>query len=230
MGTLPGFPSTRIRYAGILAAHAKWRPLVVPPPPPEAAATPGADDTCHSLPMHKDTKARPLTHRCGYIPWRVLMRQLGIDVETCPRCGGKMKVIALVQDPQGIARYLRHLGLPAARPLLWGGRVGAPPFPSHALPRWCAAGGAGRLPTRGQSRVLGPPLRRAAFADQPDQPLRSPFSGGEGLVCPERGNPWPGAWVRVGIQPWLAPWDTLGAFGHQAATALITPAVRPHRG
>ncbi|HEX7500042.1 MAG TPA: hypothetical protein VF524_07010, partial [Polyangia bacterium] len=40
----------------------------------------------------------PATHRCGYIPWRVLMRQLGIDVETCPRCGGKMKIIALVRD------------------------------------------------------------------------------------------------------------------------------------
>ena len=70
----------------------------------------------------------------------------------------------------------------------------------------------------------------AVMAAIPDQPLRSPFFGGEGLVCPETGNPWPGAWVRVGIQPWLAPWDTLGAFGHQAATALITPAVRPHRG
>lgn len=40
------------------------------------------------------------------------MRQLGIDVETCPRCGGKLKVIALVRAPASIARYLRHLGLP----------------------------------------------------------------------------------------------------------------------
>ena len=76
--------------------------------------------------MHKDTKARPLTHRCGYIPWRVLMRQLGIDVETCPRCGGKMKVIALVQDPQGIARYLRHLALPTEEPTMAPAR--GPPF------------------------------------------------------------------------------------------------------
>jgi hypothetical protein len=64
----------------------------------------------------KHPKPRPASHRCGYIPWHVLMRQLGIDVETCPRCGGKMKIIALVRDPQSIARYLRHLGLPTEEP------------------------------------------------------------------------------------------------------------------
>jgi hypothetical protein len=38
-------------------------------------------------------------------------RGLNLAVETCPRCGGKMKHIALVQDAENIARYLRHLGL-----------------------------------------------------------------------------------------------------------------------
>jgi hypothetical protein len=134
-----------IRYAGVLAAAAKWRPLVVPPPQPQATAAPGAEDACHSLPMAKDKKARPLTHRCGYIPWQRLMRQLGIEVETCPRCGGKMKVIALVRDPEGIARYLRHLGLPTEEPTMapargppfWGSRVlrrryGEPPDAGQA--------------------------------------------------------------------------------------------------
>jgi hypothetical protein len=115
-----------IRYGGVLAAHAKWRSLVIPPPAPQAAATPPADDTCHSLPMGKDRKPRPATHRCGYIPWQVLMRQLGIDVETCPRCGGKMKIIALVQDPESIARYLGHLGLPTEEPPMAPAR--GPPF------------------------------------------------------------------------------------------------------
>jgi len=115
-----------IRYGGVLAPHAKWRPLVIPPPSPEATAAPGAEDACHSLPMAKPPKPRPATHRCGYIPWRVLMRQLGIDVETCPRCGGKMKVIALVRDPESIARYLRHLGLPTEEPSMAPAR--GPPF------------------------------------------------------------------------------------------------------
>ena len=37
-----------------------------------------------------------------------------------------MKVIALVRDPQGIARYLRHLGLPTEESSLAPAR--APPF------------------------------------------------------------------------------------------------------
>ena len=32
------------------------------------------------------------------------------------RCGGKIKIIALVRDPQSIARYLRHLGLLTEEP------------------------------------------------------------------------------------------------------------------
>jgi len=70
------------------------------------------------------------------------MRHLGIDVETlgparpapaprgfaasCARCGGKMEVIALVRDPQGIARYLRHLGFPTEEPSMAPAR--GPPF------------------------------------------------------------------------------------------------------
>jgi hypothetical protein len=36
-----------------------------------------------------------------------MRRGLNLDVETCPRYGGKMKLIALVQDAENIARYLR---------------------------------------------------------------------------------------------------------------------------
>jgi hypothetical protein len=128
-----------IRYGGILAPHAKWRPFVIPPPTPETDASSPTEDLSHSLPMAKNP--RPATHRCGYVPWQRLMRQLGIDVETCPRCGGKMKVIALVRDPQGIARYLRHLGLPTEE---------APMAPARGPPFW-------------QSRVL-----RRRYGEPPD--------------------------------------------------------------
>ena len=116
-----------VRYGGVLAPHAKWRPLVVPPPPPEAAAAETDAPACHSLPPDKDAPARAATHRCKYIPWRQLMRRgLNLDVETCPRCGGKMKLIALVQDAENIARYLRHLGLPTEVPPMAPAR--GPPF------------------------------------------------------------------------------------------------------
>ena len=124
-----------VRYGGVLAPHARWRPLVVPPPAPEAVAVEKDSPACHSLPPDKDAPARAASHRCKYIPWRQLMnRGLNLDVETCPRCGGKMKLIALVQDPENIARYLRHLGLPTEVPAMAPAR-GPPYWQSRVLRR-----------------------------------------------------------------------------------------------
>ena len=45
---------------------------------------------------------------------------MGLDVLACPRCGGRLRLISLIDDPAVIERVLRHLGLqtevPAARP------------------------------------------------------------------------------------------------------------------
>ena len=38
-----------------------------------------------------------------------LKRVFQIDVETCPNCGGTVKVIACIEDPPVIERILRHL-------------------------------------------------------------------------------------------------------------------------
>jgi hypothetical protein len=35
-----------------------------------------------------------------------------IDVLACPRCGGRMRVVATIEDPLVIRRILTHLGLP----------------------------------------------------------------------------------------------------------------------
>ena len=118
-----------VRYGGVFAPHSKWRPLIVPPPPPtaSAAATDVRESGCHSLPPEDAESAKPPTHRCRYRPWHELMRRcMKIDVETCGRCGGKMRLVALVQDAENIARYLRHLGLPTDAPPLAPAR--GPPF------------------------------------------------------------------------------------------------------
>ena len=39
-----------------------------------------------------------------------------IDVLVCPRCGGPMRMIALIQDPLVARTILEHLGLPARAP------------------------------------------------------------------------------------------------------------------
>ena len=38
-----------------------------------------------------------------------LMRVFAIDIETCPQCGGKLRVIACIEDPQLIAKILGHV-------------------------------------------------------------------------------------------------------------------------
>jgi hypothetical protein len=40
-----------------------------------------------------------------------LKRVFGIDIETCERCGGAVKIIASIEDPTVIEKILAHLGL-----------------------------------------------------------------------------------------------------------------------
>jgi hypothetical protein len=46
---------------------------------------------------------------------RLLKRVFDIDVERCA-CGGKLKIIAVIEEPAVIERILTHLGLAAQPP------------------------------------------------------------------------------------------------------------------
>jgi len=46
---------------------------------------------------------------------RLLKRVFDIDVERC-ECGGKLKIIAAIEEPAVIERILTHLGLAAQPP------------------------------------------------------------------------------------------------------------------
>ena len=48
-----------------------------------------------------------------------LKRVFNIDIETCTECGGHLKVIAIIEDPEVIKQILDHLDrkLPANSPL-----------------------------------------------------------------------------------------------------------------
>jgi hypothetical protein len=52
-----------------------------------------------------------------YWTWAALMRRaFDIDVLACPRCGGRLRLLALIEDPRVIRQileHLGHLGLPA---------------------------------------------------------------------------------------------------------------------
>ena len=44
-----------------------------------------------------------------------MRRAFDLDVLYCPRCAGRMQLIAAIEDPAVIQRILTHLGLPATR-------------------------------------------------------------------------------------------------------------------
>ena len=48
---------------------------------------------------------------------RLLKRVFDIDVERCPRCGGRLKIIAAVVDPQLIVQILTHGKAPEYAPM-----------------------------------------------------------------------------------------------------------------
>jgi hypothetical protein len=85
---------------------------VRPTRPPATAVVAEA----HGAPAdHANAQAAP-RHARGYA-WADLMRRIfGLDVLACPRCGGRLRLIALVEEAAVIDRILRHLGLPNTVP------------------------------------------------------------------------------------------------------------------
>ena len=60
--------------------------------------------------------------------WAALMRRVfALDILACPRCGGRLRVTATVQEPVVVRAILAHLGL-APSPDNPGP---APPQPDH---------------------------------------------------------------------------------------------------
>ena len=83
-----------IRFHGVLAPHAKLRAAIVPIP---ARTTTGHADCEHA----HGAPAR--------MSWaRLLKRVFDLDVERCV-CGGKLKIIAAIEEPAVIERILTHL-------------------------------------------------------------------------------------------------------------------------
>ena len=57
-----------------------------------------------------------------------------IDIETCGHCGGAVKVIACIDDPQVIKQILEHLERLVQQPLAMTPTVRAPP--RNVAPGW----------------------------------------------------------------------------------------------
>lgn len=117
-----------VLYHGVLAPRSAWRSLVV-----GRGAGSGEAVVPEPQPDPADGgEARP--HRVGSELWADLMRRsFGFDVLACPRCGGRMRLIALIEHATVVQRILRHLGLPTEIPELRPAR--APPILADAPDR-----------------------------------------------------------------------------------------------
>ena len=111
-----------ILYHGVLAPRATWRKSIVPPvsvadavgAEPAATACVAADGPDGARPRNRG--------------WADLMqRSFGFDVLACPRCPGRLTLVALIRETAVILRILRHLGLPDEVPVMRPAH--APPWP-----------------------------------------------------------------------------------------------------
>jgi hypothetical protein len=112
-----------VLYYGVLGARSAWRSRLAEP---EASAGPMGAASVTRAEMTE--AATPCRARPSNLLWAQLMqRSFGFDVLACPRCGGRLRLLAVIEEGRVIQRILRHLGLPTAIPAPRPSR--APPIP-----------------------------------------------------------------------------------------------------
>jgi Putative transposase len=93
---LPLVPRPRkhmIPFHGVLAPAAAARAAIVPRQAPEPPKPKGPPGTLYRL------------------PWATLLRRVFlVDALDCPRCHGRMRIVAAVMKATAVERILRHLG------------------------------------------------------------------------------------------------------------------------
>lgn len=97
-------------YQGVLAPAAEWRDWIVPAQPRSPSRDPAQVLAERALRPHGAKKRAT---------WAELLKRVfQFDVLTCPWCGEKRKLNALLTDGNVVRRLLDHLGLPTAGPTL----------------------------------------------------------------------------------------------------------------
>ena len=84
------------RFHGVFAPHFKYRSLVTP------------QSVLKEKTSHKKQKKEKKSYSMGWA--KVLKRVFDIDIQTCLKCGGQIKIISSIQNPQIIKRILNSLG------------------------------------------------------------------------------------------------------------------------
>ena len=121
---IPPPRSHLVVYQGILAPNSGSRPFVVPAPrvsleggcghpPKRGRRRRTVPDEEPATGDREPPNADVAPTGPGRTAWATLLRRtFGLDVLQCPRCPGRMELIAAITEPGPIRRILRHLDLP----------------------------------------------------------------------------------------------------------------------
>lgn len=101
------------RYHGVFAPHSRLRPLITP-----AGRGAGARERAAA-------EGSGVSKHVALTWMQRLKRVFAIEIETCARCGGKLEVIASIEDAEVIGRILKHLEEGESAPSPYASR--APP-------------------------------------------------------------------------------------------------------
>ncbi len=105
-----------ILYHGVLGPRAAWRSEVVRRQRSDEGGDAGVKNSATERAPDADDANAPRRHARGQC-WAALMaRTFGIDVLACPRCGGRLRLIALIEEAAVIDRILCGAPPHAARP------------------------------------------------------------------------------------------------------------------
>ncbi len=100
---VPLIPAPRrhqVRYHGILAPNARWRPEVV-------AQAPAAGGLRRPRGLYEQPSQTPRPRR---LLWAELLRRtFAIDVLRCARCGSRRQLLAVIRSQQAVQAILTHL-------------------------------------------------------------------------------------------------------------------------
>jgi hypothetical protein len=150
----------------VVSSASRWRPLVVPAVPAHRAqcsqgahaaaqeakrsnievtgaaacldggAAPGPGRTRKPA---ADRRSRGCVQAATrYIPWcELLKRVYDLDASLCPRCGARLRMIALIMDQDVARQILKSLGLPSKAPVI--ARARAPTLFEDPPPDYDAA-------------------------------------------------------------------------------------------
>ncbi len=104
-----------VRYHGLLSPTARWRSAIVPFAPETEHAR---HDGCNAgkQPARIETSKQRCFNSRNY-SWAELMKRVWkVDVMECPRCQGRMRILAAIHSPDAIRGILECLGLPTRAP------------------------------------------------------------------------------------------------------------------